>query len=188
VQLSGSSDMSGPYIAMTGGQFGGHCEGTIQLATVQENTRIWNYFDVIQGQVITTLPTGVEVVIISGPEQGIIQADSDVTGNWFEVRYRDVQGWVWVERLTFGRYFTPPQTVIRQQLTTENARIWSEPNAKVGQIIMELPAGTPINITGEPQTGFLQLDSDLTGNWYPVQFGGTVGWLYEGRIDFTQAG
>lgn len=185
IQLNGSSDMSGPYVSLTGGQIGGHCDGTIQLAIAQENTRVWNLPDVTQGEVISPLPTGVEVVIISGPEQGIIQPDTSLSGDWFEVRYRDTQGWVWVDRLTFARHFTATQPSIGQGTVTDNARLWSEPNAQSGEVIATFPAGTHVNITGNPQEGFIQLDSDLTGNWYPVQIGGNIGWIYEGRINFS---
>jgi|GEM_PF-1905499 len=184
IQLNGTSDMSGPYVSLTGGQLGGYCEGTMQLAIVLENTRMWTHPNVTKGDIIAPIPAGVEVPIISGPEDGIIQAGTTVSGDWFEVRHLDMQGWVWVDRLQFGRKFTTPQPVISTASTGDNARLWSEPNAKSGVIITAIPASTDVAIIGEPQMGFIQLDSDLTGNWYPVQFGGTVGWLYEARINF----
>ncbi len=184
VGLAGNSDMSGGYINSTIGTFSGHCDGTIQLATTTENARIWSQPSTLAGQVITTLDLDTEVGVLDGPVSGNIQ--DNILEDWYQVTTGDIQGWIWVDRLTFERTFTTPQPNFSTAQVTENARLWSEPNAKTGDIITSFPIGTVINIIGNAQIGFLQYDTDLTGNWYPVQIGGNLGWLYEGRIDFTQ--
>lgn len=187
IELEGSGDMSGGYVEANRGTLNGHCDGTLQLATVLDNARLWTEPDVITGEIISTLNIGTEVGIISEPVRGRLQYASDLMGDWVEVRTGStVTGWIWIERLELGKPFTAPSLLPKNQATvTENTRIWSEPNAKIGEILTTLPTGAKIKITGGAQIGFIQLESDLQGAWYPVTYGETTGWVYEGRINFN---
>lgn len=180
VGLYGDISMSGGFVEMSSGTFSGHCSGTRQLAYTLDNARVWTQPDATAGTVITTLETGIDVGVISEPVAGNIQ--DDLIGDWVQVVRGDVIGWMWVDRLEFGRIFTARQPIIRRAVTGDNARIWSAPDAKTGQVTMTVMAGLNIYITGEPVTGNIQLDTDLQGTWYPVQFGGNAGWMYKSRI------
>lgn len=182
IELEGATDMSGGFVEANRGLLTGHCSGTRQLATALDNARVWTQPDATAGDVITTLPIGAQVGVLSDPIVGNVQ--TDVVGDWVQVVRGDVVGWVWVERLTFGRTFTTAQAADAQAVVGDNTRIWTQPDAKQGSILTALPAGTQVAITGDPVTGFIQLDTDLEGDWYPIQVGGTTGWIYEGRLTF----
>ncbi|HEX2621636.1 MAG TPA: hypothetical protein VHL11_15870, partial [Phototrophicaceae bacterium] len=77
----------GRFIEANHGTFSGHCEGTLQLATVLENARVWSEPDVTVGQVITSLEAGTEVGIIDGPVSGKLLTDSDLSGNWYKITW-----------------------------------------------------------------------------------------------------
>lgn len=183
IRLYGNPISGGGLVEANRGTFSGLCEGTLQLATALDNARIWTEPSATTGQVIKTLDIGAEVGVTGDLVSGEIQ--ENITGNWYPVIQGDVAGWVWEDRLVFGRTFTAPKPVIEREPITETAYLWSEPDAKSGSIITEFPAGTTISIIGDPQEGFIQRDSDQTGIWYPVQIGGNVGWIYEGHIDFS---
>lgn len=187
IELEGSTAMSGAYVDVNSGKLEGHCFGTMQLATTLDNARLWTEPDVTSGEIITTLDVGTIVGIMGEPISGRLQYDSDLMGDWVEVRTGSMEtGWIWIERLSLDSTFTAPNIASPNQATvTDNARLWTEPNAKVGEIIMTVPTGASITITGATQIGFIQYATDLQGAWYPVNYDGATGWIYEGRINFN---
>lgn len=182
IGLNGTASMSGGYVQANRGLLSGHCNGTLQLARALDNARVWTQPDAILGDVITTLAIDTEVGVLNTPVVGKIQADID--GDWYQVIQGNIIGWVWVERLVFGRTFTSPQPIVSQATVTENTRIWTQPDAKVGTVITTLFPNSQVNIIGDAIIGNIQLDTDLQGTWFPVQQGGTTGWVYEGRLNF----
>jgi len=176
IELQGDSSRSGRSVELNKGQLSGFCEGILQLAYARENARLWTQPNVLIGEVITTLEETTQVGIISEQVMGNIQAD--VIGEWVQIQQGELVGWIWLDRLDMGRLFTTQQPMIATAMIGENMRLWSAPDAQVGEVIMELPSNRRIVITGDAVQGNIQLDSDLQGTWYPVQFGATVGWAY----------
>ena len=181
IGLMGTSAMSGGYAEANRGTFWGHCNGTLRLATTLENARVWTQPNALTGEVIKALDAGTQVGVLGDPVAGNIQ--EDLIGDWYQITQGSTLGWVWVERLEFGRTFTTPQPVLSKATVLDNTRLWTQPDVKTGQIITTLMTGSDVNIIGEAITGSIQLDSDLQGTWYPIQQGGTTGWVYEGRLN-----
>lgn len=182
VQLGSSSAMSGPYVAANRGTYSGHCEGTLQLATALDNARVWTEPDAAVGQMVGLLDVGTDVGIIEGPVQGRLQIESDLQGNWYKVQRGDIVGWVWEERLLFGRTFTTQLPFSETATALDGARVWSQPDVRTGQIITTLRTGVQINITGDPVEGVIRENPNVNGIWYPVQEGGTTGWVFAERL------
>lgn len=184
IGLMGSSAMSGGFVEANRGTFWGHCSGTIQLATALDNARVWTQPDAVAGEIITTLENGAQVRILGDPIVGNIQ--EDISGDWYEVSIGFIIGWVWSDRLEFGRTYTTPQPVLASATALDGARVWTQSDVKTGQIVTTLMVGSNVNIIGEAMTGSIQFDNELQGTWYPIQQGGTTGWVYEDRLDFDR--
>jgi len=182
VQLSGSVSQAGPLMHINDGELSGFCEGTIQLAYARENARVWTQPNVLTGEVLLILEETTQVGIISERIRGNIQAD--MIGEWVQIQHGELVGWIWLDRLDMGRYFTTQQPIVATAMIGENMRLWSAPDAQVGEVIMELPSNRRIIITGDAIQGNIQFHSDLQGTWYPVQFGATVGWAYATGLIF----
>jgi hypothetical protein len=68
-----------------------------------------------------------------------------------------------------------------------NARAWTVPNVKTGQIAATLADGSSVVIVAGPVHGPIRLDTDDEGAWYQVyQAGQVVGWVWEARLDFAE--
>lgn len=183
VELAGSSAMSGAWIKTGHGTFSGHCDGTLQLGTVGENARLWTQPDVTKGEVIVSMDADTEIGVLEGPVSGIVVADSATLGSWYKINYRGSIGWMWEDRLTFGRTFTTPQPATARANALADARVWSQPDVRTGEIITTLLTGSEINIIGQPVEGTIRQDSGESGVWYPVQQGGTTGWVFAERLE-----
>lgn len=174
----------GGYVDGTRGTYSGHCEGTLPLASALENARVWTEPNAVTGQAITALELGIEVGIIEGPVQGLLRADSDLQGDWYKIKRGELEGWVWEERLLFGRTFTAIQASIGRATLLSEARVWSLPDVSTGKVVTTLMTGLNVGIIGEPVEGLIRIDPATQGTWYPVKMGGTTGWVLAERLDF----
>ncbi len=79
----------------------------------------------------------------------------------------------------------PPETILTG-VALADARVWSAPNAKTGEIVATLAQHALVVIVAGPVRGPIQFDTDDNGNWYQVaQAGQVIGWVWEARLDFT---
>jgi hypothetical protein len=182
-QLAGSSAMSGPSVKANHGTLSGHCDGTLRLASALDNARVWTEPNAAIGQTLGVLEAGFEVGIVEGPVQGRLQTDSDVQGNWYKVQRGEMVGWVWEDRLRMGRTYTIPLPLVHWAAVLDGARVWTQPDVTTGQIVTTLMSGGDyIKITGEAVEGVIRAEPVLQGMWYPVQLGGTTGWVSAERL------
>lgn len=70
-------------------------------AITLNNARLWTEPDVVGGNRILDVPKNMAVEIIGGPVTGRIRFDNDTTGVWYQIRVRNVIGWIWEDRLKF---------------------------------------------------------------------------------------
>lgn len=181
-----SDHMGGGWISRDAGRLRGHCEGTVQLVTTTQETRLWHLPSVRDNRILTTLPAGTTLGIAEGPVNAPIRTDSDVMGDWYRVKSFEILGWAWVGNLRFGRTFSAPLDALGQAEVLEGANLWTEPDATSGDLVTTLFGGSTINITGDPVTGPIRADGSADGQWYPVQQGGTAGWVWAGRLSMVE--
>lgn len=183
LELAGSGAMSGAWIERGDGTFSGHCDGTLQLARVGDNARLWTAPDVTTGEMMLSLEAESEVSVLEDPVLGIVVAESSLQGSWYRINYRGSMGWIWEDRLTFGRTFTTPQPVTARATALADARVWSQPDITTGAVITTLLEDSEVNVIGQPVEGIIHQDTGALGIWYPVQQGGTTGWVYGERLE-----
>lgn len=185
VEFAGTADMGGAFVEANHGTFSGHCDGTLQLATTLDGARVWTEPDVSVGQMIATLDAGTEVGILEGPVQGRILADDALEGNWYKIAHGAIVGWIWEERLKFGRTFTVEQPYSDKATALDSARLWTQPDIRTGQVVTTLLAGSEVQIIGDTVEGVIREDPVTQGMWVPVQQGGTTGWVLAARLEIS---
>jgi hypothetical protein len=71
----------------------------------------------------------------------------------------------------------------------ENARAWSAPDVRSGDVVTTFAPGTQLMVLAGPVTGPIRLDTADTGNWFQVRAvnaaGGATGWVWENRLRFS---
>jgi hypothetical protein len=69
----------------------------------------------------------------------------------------------------------------------ENARVWSEPNVRLGQQLASLKVGAQVRIIAGPVRGFIRLDSQVEGSWYQIKAAESIptGWVWSERLAFA---
>lgn len=75
-----------------------------------------------------------------------------------------------------------PQTAI----ALENARLWSQPDVGIGDIIADVAPGTILQVISGPVQGPIRLDTDDLGLWFYIIDGEQSGWLWEARLEFEE--
>jgi len=195
IQKAGASyyvyvdEYSGGWVSTSAGTISGACdvlpgEPMIYTATAiaLQHARLWSAPDIYQGTVLVTLEPGTQVAILAGPVRGPISYSSALAGDWYQARWNSVVGWVWSERVTFTSESPVPDDTA---LALPNARAWSQPNVKTGQMLVAIPAGISLQIIAGPVSGPIRYDTDATGDWYQVSLNGTVlGWVWVDRLAF----
>jgi hypothetical protein len=79
----------------------------------------------------------------------------------------------------------PPDASLTARALAD-ARAWTVPNVKTGQIAATLAEGSSVVIVAGPVLGPIRLDTNDEGAWYQVyQTGQVVGWVWEARLDFA---
>jgi hypothetical protein len=115
--------------------------------------------------------------------RGPISYSSDIEGDWYQVRWDTITGWVWSEWISL---INSPSAPYSTALALQNARAWMQPNVKTGHMLVAIPAGTPLQIIAGPVSGPIRYDTDSTGDWYQVSLNGTVlGWVWAERLSFN---
>jgi Tol biopolymer transport system component/serine/threonine protein kinase len=66
--------------------------------------------------------------------------------------------------------------------TTENARLWSQPDVTAATTASELDAGVSLAVLTGPSWGRVRLDIDYSGWWWQVAADGAQGWIWQSRI------
>jgi hypothetical protein len=172
----------GGWVSSASGTLGDRCTvifGDGKTVTTLENARIWSEPDVFKGQMLATLPVGFPVKIVAGPVRGPVSLTTNESGDWYKVEGANTSGWVWSARLAF-------ETATLSAITKEEARVWSLPNVKQGQLTVTLPPNATVQILAGPVSGPVRLDTDEVGNWYKVRYTATnvTGWIWDRRLTF----
>lgn len=68
--------------------------------------------------------------------------------------------------------------------TLANTRLWSQPDVETGSVILSIPQGTTVTITGGTANGRISYWSNQIGTWYPVHVNGYTGWIWSERLNF----
>lgn len=136
------------------------------IDTTTNNTSSINLRNAPNGTVITTIPNG-----------GVVKATGNISGDWKEVTYNNITGWVgggsaYTKSVTFTE--TQVYTVDTINLGPKNG---GNLNLRTGpgtnhSIITSLPNGTKANGTGNTSTG-----EGSTSQWIEVYYGNSKGWL-----------
>lgn len=63
-----------------------------------------------------------------------------------------------------------------------HARLWSQPDAKNGDVLATFAAGSQAEILDGPVRGPIRLDTDDQGDWYQVRQGVIIGWMWVERF------
>jgi hypothetical protein len=178
----------GGWIASSDGQLKPNCDRVppepYRTATALDNARVWSAPDVASGSALYTLEPGQRVLVVAGPVRGPIRFDTDDQGDWYQV-YVDGQasGWVWSERLTLSTEPPPPPNGSPTGTTQPNARLWSAPTVRTGELLVFLDEGTPVTVNAGPVRGPIRYDTDHQGDWYHVTTdGGLSGWVWSERL------
>ncbi len=124
------------------------------------------------GQVVGVLEAGMDVGVSEGPVEGAVLADGTLQGNWYHIYRGDLDGWVWEDRLHFGRTFSASLPRVAIATALDNARIWSEPDVRTGQIITTLMAGERVSITGVSVAGAIRADPVVEERGIPFKMAG----------------
>jgi hypothetical protein len=74
----------------------------------------------------------------------------------------------------------------QQAIALENARLWSQPNVRIGAIVADVEPETPLHIISGPVLGSIRLDTEDLGKWFYVSDGTQAGWLWEARVEFEE--
>ena len=168
--------------ANTGHAYGAGCLSTGRVAYLSTEARLWSHPDVRSGHVLATLAADSEVTINGPFLTGPIRFDTDATGIWVPVRQGNLNGWVWQERLTFSPSLPPIN--VRLVYTRANARLWSQPDVRSGQILTTLEEGIAVSVLAGPVAGPIRLDTADRGNWLQVRVPDTSesGWVWAERL------
>lgn len=72
----------------------------------------------------------------------------------------------------------------------DNARVWSEPDVTVGQVLLTLVPGSEVTIIGGPVLGTIRADTGEQDNWYQIsqESTGAVGWVWVDRLNMSEGG
>ena len=157
------------------------------IAHALPEARLWSAPDAKTAQLTGNLAAGTLVMLVGGPVRGPIRYDTNDTGLWYQVAVDGVTlGWVWEARMDFTATNIPPNPAPTTVTTTAlaEARAWSQPNVRNGQVIAALPEGLPVVLQSGPISGPIRYDTNDVGDWYLVSWGaGLTGWVWSGRLD-----
>ncbi len=165
---------TGAWVSAGSGSLSGGCVTRNVYALA--NARLWSQPDVKNGQLLATLQPGSSVNIIGNPVPGPIRFDTADTGLWYPVKQGTLSGWIWAERLTDYPQPADGPTALA------NARVWSQPDVRSGQLLTTLPVGQNVTILGGPVLGAIRFDTPTQGNWYQVQANNITGWVWSERL------
>lgn len=81
----------------------------------------------------------------------------------------------------------PQQDSYQQEaVALENARLWSQPNVRIGTVIADVAPETGLYVISGPVQGPIRVDTDDLGQWFYVSTGEQSGWLWEARFEFKE--
>ena len=67
-----------------------------------------------------------------------------------------------------------------------DARVWSAPDVKTGEVAGTLVENSLVVIVAGPVRGPIRFDTNDEGDWYQVaQSGQVIGWVWDARLDFA---
>jgi len=66
----------------------------------------------------------------------------------------------------------------------DNARVWTQPDALTGEVIMTLDTGTQVGVLGDVIIGNIQ--AGITGDWVQITLRDILGWVWIERLDFDR--
>jgi uncharacterized protein YraI len=122
---------------------------SVGIVTDSVNLRTGPGFD---RAILTQIPTGMPVYLTGGPRNG-----------FRPVSYGSEHGWIHVDYLTIA---DRPET----KRVTEDLRLRDFPDTD-GEVILVMPAGATVTVTGTAQNGFL-----------PVTYRGSSGWAHSSYL------
>ena len=103
--------------------------------------------------VLTVMPTGADVTLLGGSENGFVA-----------VRYGGIEGWAWAGYLSAGGGTSAPAAGTLTTTTALNLRSGASLD---NGVILVMPPGASVQVTGAARNGFV-----------PVSFNGTEGWAF----------